>query len=78
MLRKLGLALVTAAALGTNALAPTSASAWGGGWHGGGYGYRSFSYGNSYNSSYDSYNYCRAPWKIAPSAPRGIAPSLAS
>ena len=21
--------------------------------------------------------YCRAPWKIAPSAPRGIAPSLA-
>lgn len=41
MLRKLTLALVAVAALGTAAMAPTSASAWGwhgrwhGGWHGG-------------------------------------------
>jgi hypothetical protein len=57
MLRKIGLALVTAAALGTAALAPTSASAWGGGWHG--YGFRSFSYDRSYDSydSHNSYNY---------------------
>ena len=34
MYRKLTLAFVAAAALGTAALAPTSASAWGG-WHGG-------------------------------------------
>jgi hypothetical protein len=38
MLRKLSLALVAAISLGAAALAPTSASAWGGGhggWHGG-------------------------------------------
>lgn len=34
MLRKLSLALVAAVSLGATALAPTSASAWGG-WHGG-------------------------------------------
>jgi hypothetical protein len=34
MLRKLSLALVAALSLGAAALAPTSASAWGG-WHGG-------------------------------------------
>jgi hypothetical protein len=41
MLRKISIALVAAAALGTAALAPTSASAWGrGGFHRGfGYGY---------------------------------------
>ena len=33
MLRKLSLVAVAAAALGAAALAPTSASAWGGGWH---------------------------------------------
>ena len=33
MLRKLSLAVVAAASLGVAALAPTSASAWGGGWH---------------------------------------------
>ena len=52
MFRKISIALAAAAALGTTALAPTSASAWGfhGGWH------------NSYNSyccsynSYDSYD----------------------
>ena len=37
MLRKLTLALVAAASLGTIALAPTAASAHGG-WHGGGHG----------------------------------------
>jgi hypothetical protein len=37
MLRKLSLALVAAVSLGAAALAPTSASAWGG-WHGGGHG----------------------------------------
>jgi hypothetical protein len=41
MLRKLSLAAVAALSLGTAALAPTSASAWGGywhpGWHGGWY-----------------------------------------
>jgi hypothetical protein len=34
MLRKLSLALIAAVSLGAAALAPTSASAWGG-WHGG-------------------------------------------
>jgi hypothetical protein len=41
MFRKLALTLIAAASLGAAALAPTSASAWGGGWHGhhgGGYG----------------------------------------
>jgi hypothetical protein len=41
MFRKLSLAAVAAVALGTAALAPTSASAWwhgGGGWHGGWHG----------------------------------------
>ena len=33
MFRKLGLVAVAAASLGVAALAPTSASAWGGGWH---------------------------------------------
>jgi hypothetical protein len=39
MLRKLSLAAVAAVSLGMAALAPTSASAWGGhgGWHGGGW-----------------------------------------
>ena len=44
MLRKLSLVVVAAASLGVAALAPTSASAWGGhgwhgGWHGGGWGW---------------------------------------
>ncbi len=33
MFRKLSLVAVAAASLGVAALAPTSASAWGGGWH---------------------------------------------
>jgi hypothetical protein len=53
MFRKISIALVAAAALGTAALAPTSASAWGrgggfhGGFHGGygGWGHRGFGYG---------------------------------
>jgi hypothetical protein len=45
MFRKLSLVAIAAASLGVAALAPTSASAWGGGhnwhggWHGGGWGY---------------------------------------
>jgi hypothetical protein len=37
MLHKLSLVVVAAASLGVAALAPTSASAWNGGWHGGGW-----------------------------------------
>ena len=37
MLRKFSLVAIAAASLGGAALAPTSASAWGGGWHGGGW-----------------------------------------
>jgi len=63
MLRKLSLVAVAAASLGAAALAPTSASAWGGhgwhhgGWHGGwggprivigGPGYYGYSYGGCY------------------------------
>jgi hypothetical protein len=55
MFRKISIALVAAAALGSAALAPTSASAWGrgggfGGFHGGyheGWGHRGFGYGYS-------------------------------
>ena len=38
MLRKLSLVAIAAASLGAAALAPTSASAWGGGWHHGWHG----------------------------------------
>ena len=38
MFRKLSLAAAAALSLGVAALAPTSASAWGGGWHGGWHG----------------------------------------
>jgi hypothetical protein len=58
MFRKISFALAAAAALGTVALAPTSASAWGfhGGWHN---SYNSYnSYCCSYNSSeYGSYGH---------------------
>ena len=43
MFRKLTLTLIAIAALGTAALAPTSASAWGR-WHGG-WGHRGWGYG---------------------------------
>jgi hypothetical protein len=57
MFRKISIALVAAAALGSVALAPTSASAWGrgggfGGSHGGyheGSGHRGFGYGYGYS-----------------------------
>jgi hypothetical protein len=47
MLRKLTLAAIVAASLGTMALAPTAASAhpWGGGWGWGGWGYHHHYYG---------------------------------
>jgi len=54
MFRKISIALVAAAALGSAALAPTSASAWGRGFgesHGGfheGWGHRDFGYGYGY------------------------------
>ena len=56
MFRKISIALVAAAALGSAALAPTSASAWGhgggfGGFHGGfheGWGHRGFGFGYGY------------------------------
>jgi len=56
MFRKISIALVAAAALGSAALVPTSASAWGrgggfGGYHGGfheGWGHRGFGFGYSY------------------------------
>jgi hypothetical protein len=51
MFRKISIALVAAAALGTAALAPTSASAWGGGFRGGWHGSSDGSY-----CSYCSYN----------------------
>jgi hypothetical protein len=63
MFRKISFALVAAAALGTAALTPTSASAWGGGFHGGWHGnsydgYNSYNSYNSYGSdSYDSYGF---------------------
>jgi hypothetical protein len=67
MLRNISFALVTAIALGSAALAPSTASAhgFGGGWHGGGYGFRSFSYDRSYDS-YDSYGYSyESDWRFS-------------
>jgi hypothetical protein len=63
MLRKLSLVAVAAASLAVAALAPTSASAWGGhgwhgGWHGGGFGWggpRVFIGGPAY--AYGAYGY---------------------
>lgn len=60
MLRKLSLALIATVSLGAAALAPTSASAWGGGhggWHHGWGGPRFFAggpvyYGYGYNDGY--------------------------
>jgi hypothetical protein len=80
MFRKLSLAAVAAIALGTAALAPTSASAWwhgggwhhgwGGGWHGGWWGGPRFytgAYGDPY---YGGYYGCRrwvpTPWGSRP------------
>jgi hypothetical protein len=55
MLRKVALVGVAAASLGAAALAPTSASAWGGGWHGGWHGWggpRFFVGGPVYSGGY--------------------------
>ena len=75
MFRKLSLAAVAAIALGTAALAPTSASAWWHrGWHGGWWGGPRFSYGAYYG--------CRrrvpTPWvrSSAGSADRRCAPDF--
>jgi hypothetical protein len=61
MLRKLSLALVAAVSLGAAALAPTSASAWGG-WHGGYHhrwgGPHFFVGGPFYYGAYDGYGGC--------------------
>jgi hypothetical protein len=51
MFRKLGLVVVAAASLGAAALAPASASAWGG-WHRGGGGPRLFIGGPAYVGGY--------------------------
>ncbi len=53
MFRKLALALVAATALGTAAMAPTSASAWGfGGSHSGFHGHHGYGYGGGYGWGY--------------------------
>ena len=77
MFRKLSLAAIAAIALGTAALAPTSASAywrggggwhhgWGGGWHGGGWGGPRF-YG-AYG--YGGYGYGCRRWVATPWGPQ--------
>jgi hypothetical protein len=63
MFRKLSVAAVAAIALGTAALAPTSASAWWHGgwhhrWHGGWWGGSRLSYG----ASYDCRRWVPTPW----------------
>jgi hypothetical protein len=60
MFRKLALTLVAATALGTAAIAPTTASAWGGhgfhGFHGGYHGFHGF-HGYRYGWGYRGYGY---------------------
>ena len=55
MFRKLTFALVASAALGAAALAPTSASAWGYGFHGG-YDFHGFHRGFDYGWGYGGYD----------------------
>ena len=73
MLRKLSLVAVAAASLGVAALAPTSASAFGPGWHGGWHGgwHRGFGWGPRFyvgGPGYYGYGGCYArrlvptPW----------------
>jgi len=74
MFRKLSLAAIAAIALGSAALAPTSASAWwhghGGGWHhgwhGGGWGWGGPRYYGAYGGGYYG---CRR-WVATPWGPR--------
>jgi hypothetical protein len=71
MFRKIALALVATAALGTAALAPTSASAWWhGGWHGGWHGWhggwhRGYAWGwapRFYGAYASCYTWVDTPW----------------
>jgi hypothetical protein len=70
MIRKLSLAAVAAIALGAAALAPTSASAWGGwhgGWHGGGWHggwHRGWGWGPGYYGAYgvSCWRWVPTPW----------------
>ena len=65
MLRKLSLAAVAAVSLGAAALAPSSASAWGGGfhggWHGGGPGWHAGWYHRPYGGFYGPRFYAGGP-----------------
>ena len=65
MLRKLSLAAVAAVSLGAAALAPSSASAWGGGfhggWHGGGPGWHAGWYHRPYGGFYGPRFYVGGP-----------------
>jgi hypothetical protein len=77
MLRKLSLVAVAAASLGVAALAPTSASAWGGhgwhgGWHGGWGGPRIFVGGPAYYGGY-GYGGCYVRRLV----PHAVGPALA-
>ncbi len=58
MLHKLGIALVAAVSLGAAALAPTSASAWGG-WHGGWHHgwHHGWGWGPGFYAAYPYYGY---------------------
>jgi hypothetical protein len=72
MIRKLSLAAVAAVALGTTALAPTSASAWWGG-HGWGHGWGGgwhHGYGWGGPRFYGAYSVCGWRWVATPWGPR--------
>jgi hypothetical protein len=66
MIRKLSLAAVTAIALGTAALAPTSASAWWGPYHHHGWGWS----GPGPGFYYGAYGYGCRRWVPTPWGPR--------
>jgi hypothetical protein len=75
MFRKLSLAAIAAIALGTAALAPTSASAWHSGWHGGGWhgGWRGGGWGwggPRFYGAYGGYGYSCRRWVATPWGPR--------
>jgi hypothetical protein len=74
MFRKLSLAAAAAIALGTAALAPTSASAWGhGGWHGGGWHHGWHGGGWGWGGGprfYGGYGYGCRRWVETPWGPR--------
>ena len=79
MLRKLSLVAVAAASLGAAALAPTSASAWGGhgwhgGWHGGGWGWG----GPRFFVGGPAYGYGYGGWLCAAIGPDAVGPPLAA